>query len=62
MGSDGQYKLSFRVEFYNIFNRHYYNINGCSGSRATVGSSTFGEIFGVNDNPRNGQFAVRFDF
>ena len=62
MGSEGQYKLSFRAEFYNIFHRHTYNINGCGGNRSTVGSSNFGQIFGVNDNPRNGQFAIRFDF
>ena len=62
MGAEGQYRLSFRVEFYNVFNRHYYNINGCGGSRATVGTDNFGQIIGVNDNPRNGQFAIRFDF
>jgi hypothetical protein len=62
LGADGQYKLSFRAEFYNLFNRHYYNINGCGGSRASVGASNFGQINGVNDNPRNGQFAIRFDF
>jgi hypothetical protein len=62
MGSDGQYKLSFRAEFYNLFNRHTYNINGCGGNKSTVGFSNFGEIFGVNDGPRNGQFAIRFDF
>jgi carboxypeptidase family protein len=62
MGSDGQYKLSFRAEYYNLFNRHTYNINGCGGNKSHVGSSDFGQIFGVNDNPRNGQFAVRFTF
>jgi Carboxypeptidase regulatory-like domain len=62
MGSDGQYKLSFRAEFYNLFNRHTYNINGCGGNKSTAGFSNFGEIFGVNDGPRNGQFAIRFDF
>jgi hypothetical protein len=62
MGSEAQYRLSFRVEFYNLFNRHYYNINGCGGSRATVGASNFGQIIGVNDNSRNGQFAIRFEF
>jgi hypothetical protein len=59
---DGKYKLSFRAEFYNVFNRHTYNINGCSGNKATIGAPNFGQIFGVNDNPRNGQFAIRFDF
>jgi hypothetical protein len=66
MGADGQYRLSFRVEFYNLFNRHYYNINGCGGTRAAIptspGPNNFGQITGVNDNPRNGQFAIRFDF
>lgn len=62
LGTDGQYKLSFRVEFYNLFNRHTYDINGCGGNRSTVGFDNFGQIFGVNDGPRNGQFAIRFDF
>jgi len=62
MGSDGQYKLSFRVEYYNLFNRHSYNINGCGGNKAQVGASNFAQIFGVNDNPRTGQFAIRFTF
>lgn len=68
MGSDGQYSLSFRVEFYNLFNRHTYNINGCGGNKSTIQqgpqgrNNNFGQIFGVNDNPRNGQFGVRFTF
>jgi len=62
MGSEGQYRLTFRTEFYNIFNRHYYNINGCGGNRSSIGASNFGQIFGVADNPRNGQFAIRFEF
>ena len=62
MGSDGQYKLSFRVEYYNLFNRHTYNINGCGGNKSQIGQGDFGQIFGVNNNPRNGQFAVRFTF
>lgn len=66
-GSDGQYKLSFRVEFYNLFNRHYYNINGCGGNKSQIQpvgtqNNNFGQIFGVTDNPRSGQFAIRFDF
>jgi hypothetical protein len=62
MGSDGQYKLQFRVEYYNLFNRHTYNINGCGGNKSQIGSGSFGEIFGVNPNPRTGQFAIRFTF
>jgi hypothetical protein len=63
MGAEGQYRLSFRVEFYNIFNRHYYNINGCGGNKPNnIGAANYGQILGVNDNPRNGQFAIRFEF
>jgi len=66
LGSEGQYKLSFRAEFYNLLNRHTYNINGCGSNRALIQTpgptDNFGQIFGVNDGPRNGQFAIRFDF
>ncbi|MGA2856321.1 MAG: TonB-dependent receptor [Candidatus Sulfotelmatobacter sp.] len=62
MGGEGQYRLSFRTEFYNLFNRHYYSIEGCGGSSSGIGAANFGQIFGVQDNPRTGQFAVRFDF
>jgi hypothetical protein len=65
-GSDGQYRLSLRAEFYNLFNRHYYNISGCGGNKALIQqpgpTDNFGEIYGVQDNPRTGQFAIRFDF
>ena len=62
IGPDGQYKLSFRAEFYNVFNRHYYFIQGCDGSRATIGNGNFGVINSVIDNPRYGQFGFRFEF
>ena len=64
MGSDGQYKLSIRGEFYNLFNRHTYGIEGCGGtiSRIVTGNPGLGQITGVNSSPRTGQFAVRFTF
>jgi hypothetical protein len=63
MGSDGRYQLSMRVEFYNLFNRHYYNILGCGGNPATnVGDSNFAAVTGVNSTQRTGQFGVRFTF
>ena len=62
MGPDGRYQLQLRAEFYNVFNRHYYDIVGCAGTRATIGSSDFAQITGVADNPRTGQFAIRFQF
>jgi len=55
--------MSFRAEFYNLFNRHYYNINGCGGNNSNgIGAADYGEIYRVQDNPRSGQFAIRFDF
>ncbi len=63
MGSDGQYKLSFRVEYYNLFNRHFWGIQGCGGSSATVSAGApIGFVTGVNSSPRTGQFGLRFTF
>ncbi len=62
MGADGRFNLQFRLEFYNLFNRHTYEINGCGGSGTQIGASNFAQVTGVNSNPRNGQFAVRFTF
>jgi hypothetical protein len=62
MGSDGQYRLSFRAEFYNVFNRHGYDIQGCGGTRSTIGAANFGAINGVSNGPRQGQFGFHFEF
>jgi hypothetical protein len=62
MGSDGQYQLSLRVEFYNLFNRHYYAINGCGGGTTNVGDGNFAAVTGVNSTQRTGQFGLRFSF
>jgi len=62
MGPDGRYQLSLRVEFYNLFNRHYYSILGCGGSSTNVGDGNFAQVTGVMDSPRTGQFGVRFTF
>ena len=63
MGSEGQYKLSFRTEFYNLFNRHYFGINGCGGSHTQASAGQpLGFVTGANSSPRTGQFALRFTF
>jgi hypothetical protein len=62
MGSEGRYQLSLRVEFYNLFNRHYYNILGCGGSQTKLGDSNFAAVTGVNSTQRTGQFGLRFTF
>lgn len=61
-GHDGRYDLQLRAEFYNIFNRHSYFLNGCEGSSAVPTSSNFGQVVGVTGSPRTGQLAVRFTF
>src|SRR5581483_3992776 len=61
-GPEGSYRLSFRTDFYNLFNRHYYYINGCAGSRSAVEADNFGQILSTLDSPRQGQFAIRLDF
>lgn len=56
MGSKEQFKLQLRVEFYNIFDRHYL-----SDPVTNPGGSTFGYVLGTNGNPpRQGQFGARF--
>jgi carboxypeptidase family protein len=62
VGPDRKYDISFRLDFYNLLNRHFYNIEGCGGNKASIGSANFGEILGVQDGPRQGQFAFRLDF
>jgi hypothetical protein len=68
VGPDGRYNVSIRLDFYNLLNRHYYDIQGCGGNRQAINSglssdgTLFGEILGVQDNPRTGQFAIRLDF
>jgi hypothetical protein len=64
MGAEGRFQLSLRFEFYNLFNRHEYAINGCSGTGPSnkVGASNFGQITGIIENPRSGQFGARFTF
>ena len=66
MGPDGRYQLSIRAEFYDLFNRHYYNINGCGGTSTTVGQpgtfeKNFAAVTGVSGN-RTGQLGLRFTF
>jgi len=60
--AEGKYQLQMRVEFYNLLNRHYYDINGCGGRQTNVGDTNFAAVLGVNSKPRNGQFGIRFSF
>jgi hypothetical protein len=62
VGPDGRYNISVRLDFYNLLNRHFYDIQGCGGTRSGIQANNWGEINGVQDNPRQGQFAIRLDF
>jgi hypothetical protein len=58
MGQEGRYKLQLRVEFYNLFNRHYL-----ANPVTNPGSPYFGYVTGAtNDTPRQGQFGARFSW
>lgn len=63
-GAEGRYQLSMRVEYYNLFNRHYYTILGCGGPdfKTHIGDANFAAVTGVNTTPRQGQFGLRFTF
>lgn len=61
-GAEGRYQLSMRVEYYNLFNRHYYSILGCGGTKTQIGNANFTAVTGVNTTPRQGQFGLRFTF
>ena len=56
-GSENRYSLSFRIEFYNIFNRHTF-----ANPNTILTSPQFGYVTGVNGSPRQGQFGARFQW
>ena len=50
-------KLQIRAEFYNLFNRHYFN-----NPNTTIGGAYFGDVTSVGGSPRNGQLGARFEW
>ncbi|MGH9584984.1 MAG: hypothetical protein ACRD4O_18850, partial [Bryobacteraceae bacterium] len=56
-GAEGRYLLQFRVEFYNIFNRHTFN-----NPNTNLTSPELGYVTSVNSTPRQGQFGIRFQW
>jgi len=58
-GPEGKFKLSIRVEFYNLFNRHYF-----SNPNTNLSSSQFGYVTSLSSTatPRQGQFGARFQW
>ncbi len=57
IGNEGRYQAQVRAEFYNAFNRHYFNAPDINPN-----DSTFGYVTGVAGSPRVGQVAARFEW
>jgi len=50
-------KLQLRGEFFNVFNRHYFD-----NPNTSLGSQYFGDVMTVGGSPRVGQLGVRFEW
>jgi hypothetical protein len=50
-------KLQFRAEFFNVFNRHYFD-----NPNTSIGSPYFGNVMSVGGSPRVGQLGARFEW
>jgi hypothetical protein len=58
MGPDDRYRLTLRMEFFNVFNRHQL-----AGPDTNMADTTFGQIIGMGSlGGRVGQFGARFTF
>lgn len=56
-GGEDRFRLQFRVELYNIFNRHHF-----SDPDTGIASSTFGHVINLSGSPREGQIGARFEW
>jgi hypothetical protein len=56
-GPSERFRLAFRADFYNIFNRHQF-----TDPVTTTNSEAFGLVQGISSDPRKGQFGVRFEW
>lgn len=74
-GADGRYRLSLRVQFFNVFNRHSVGSNGSIGQMEDINGTptdasddipVFGKVtrytVGGSPGPRQGQIGARFTF
>ena len=55
-GSEERYQLSFRAQFFDVFNRHHWGT-----PNLTMGSALFGHVTSVSGN-RYGQLGARFEW
>jgi hypothetical protein len=52
-----RYRITFRAELFNAFNRTVF-----AAPQANVSNAQFGRISGQANTPRQGQAALRFEF
>jgi len=52
-----RFRVQFRFEFINPFNRHYF-----ANPDTNIGSGTFGKVINLWGSPREGQFGARFEW
>jgi len=52
-----RFRAQFRLEFYNIFNRHHF-----ANPDTNIASPTFGRVINVTGDSRTGQIGVRFEW
>ncbi len=52
-----RFKLQFRAEFFNLFNRHSFD-----NPNTTINSPYFGDVMTVGGTPRIGQLGARFEW
>jgi hypothetical protein len=56
LGPDNRFNMTLRVDFFNVFNRHYWN-----NPNQNLASGYFGHVTGVSGN-RTGQLGARFEW
>ncbi len=56
-GPEDRFRLQFRVELYNIFNRHHF-----ANPDTDMNSGTFGHVINLSGSPREGQIGARFEW
>lgn len=52
-----RYRVQFRMEYYNIFNRHHF-----ANPDTNIASPTFGKVINLTGDARQGQIGLRFEW
>jgi hypothetical protein len=52
-----RFRIQFRFELYNVFNRHHF-----ATPNTSINSDAFGRVINLTGTPREGQFGARFEW